>query len=269
MDSLFLTLAFEGHLPPWIAVLVIARDLLIVAGHPGAALPRRRAFASSRCCSARSPPSCRSSSAAPCCCSCLCCPACWSVIQPLVVVTAVSVLASAAAYVQSAARIWVLRTRAAVTRRAVVRGRAACPARRASLCWTCRTPTATGSPISCPPPPTARRSTPCWAGRLAGACLPADRARRLRQEPSGQDLGASAPVRVVLRGSELWEPAEPLRQARHAPPASSTMPTRRRRRCSCSISGIGWPSAAAACCSPRDRPSPAGTCACPTCARGC
>ena len=32
MDSLFLTLAFEGHLPPWLAVLVISRDLLIVAG---------------------------------------------------------------------------------------------------------------------------------------------------------------------------------------------------------------------------------------------
>ena len=32
MDSLFLTLAFEGHLPDWIALLVIGRDLLIVGG---------------------------------------------------------------------------------------------------------------------------------------------------------------------------------------------------------------------------------------------
>jgi cardiolipin synthase len=32
MDSLFLTLAFEGHLPAWLALLVIGRDLLMVAG---------------------------------------------------------------------------------------------------------------------------------------------------------------------------------------------------------------------------------------------
>ena len=32
MDSLFLTLAFEGHLPGWVAMLVIGRDLLIVGG---------------------------------------------------------------------------------------------------------------------------------------------------------------------------------------------------------------------------------------------
>ena len=32
MDSLFLALAFAGHLPMWIAGLVIARDLLMVAG---------------------------------------------------------------------------------------------------------------------------------------------------------------------------------------------------------------------------------------------
>lgn len=32
MDSLFLTLAFGGHLPPWIALLVIGRDLLMVLG---------------------------------------------------------------------------------------------------------------------------------------------------------------------------------------------------------------------------------------------
>ena len=32
MDSLFLTLAFDAHLPAWIALLVIGRDLLMVAG---------------------------------------------------------------------------------------------------------------------------------------------------------------------------------------------------------------------------------------------
>ena len=32
MDSLFLTLAFAGHLPVWLACLVIGRDLLIVLG---------------------------------------------------------------------------------------------------------------------------------------------------------------------------------------------------------------------------------------------
>jgi cardiolipin synthase (CMP-forming) len=32
MDSLFLTLAFAGHLPAWLALLVIGRDLLMVAG---------------------------------------------------------------------------------------------------------------------------------------------------------------------------------------------------------------------------------------------
>jgi cardiolipin synthase len=32
MDSLFLTLAFEGHLPAWLALLVIGRDLLMVLG---------------------------------------------------------------------------------------------------------------------------------------------------------------------------------------------------------------------------------------------
>ena len=107
MDSLFLTLAFEGHLPPWIAVLVIARDLLIVAGtlalrylagrfrvEPlflgkistfmqimlgGAVLLQLSVL-----------------------------PGLLGLIQPLVIVTAVTVVASAAAYVQSAGRIWVL-----------------------------------------------------------------------------------------------------------------------------------------------------------------
>ena len=32
MDSLFLTLAFAGHLPAWLALLVIGRDVLIVLG---------------------------------------------------------------------------------------------------------------------------------------------------------------------------------------------------------------------------------------------
>lgn len=32
MASLFLTLAFEGHLPAWLVLLVIGRDLLIVSG---------------------------------------------------------------------------------------------------------------------------------------------------------------------------------------------------------------------------------------------
>ena len=32
MDSLFLTLAFAGHLPAWLAFLVIGRDLLMVFG---------------------------------------------------------------------------------------------------------------------------------------------------------------------------------------------------------------------------------------------
>ena len=32
MDSLFLTLAFAGHLPVWLALLVIGRDVLIVLG---------------------------------------------------------------------------------------------------------------------------------------------------------------------------------------------------------------------------------------------
>jgi cardiolipin synthase (CMP-forming) len=32
MDSLFLTLAFGGHLPAWLALLVIGRDLLMVFG---------------------------------------------------------------------------------------------------------------------------------------------------------------------------------------------------------------------------------------------
>ncbi len=107
MDSLFLTLAFEGHLPPWVAVLVIARDLLIVAGtlalrylagrfrvEPlflgkvstfmqivlgGAVLLQLSVL-----------------------------PGLKGWIQPLVVVTALTVVASAAAYVQSAGRIWVL-----------------------------------------------------------------------------------------------------------------------------------------------------------------
>lgn len=107
MDSLFLTLAFEGHLPPWIAGLVIARDLLIVAGtlalrwlagrfrvEPlflgkvstfmqivlGAAVLLQLSML----------------------------PGLRFLIEPLILLTALTVLASAAAYVQSAGRIWVL-----------------------------------------------------------------------------------------------------------------------------------------------------------------
>jgi cardiolipin synthase len=107
MDSLFLTLAFEGHLPPWIAVLVISRDLLIVAGtltlrylagrfrvEPlflgkvstfmqivlgGAVLLQLSIL-----------------------------PWLSPVVQPLLVLTALTVLGSAAAYVHAAGRIWVL-----------------------------------------------------------------------------------------------------------------------------------------------------------------
>ena len=107
MDSLFLTLAFDGHLPPWLAVLVIARDLLIVAGtlalrylagrfrvEPlllgklstfmqivlgGAVLLQLSVW-----------------------------PGLASLVPSLVVLTALTVLASAAVYVQSAGRIWVL-----------------------------------------------------------------------------------------------------------------------------------------------------------------
>ncbi len=107
MDSLFLTLAFGGYLPPWIAVLVISRDLLIVAGtlalrylagrfrvEPlllgkvstfmqivlgGAVLLQLSVL-----------------------------PGLQVWIRPLAVATALAVAASAAAYVQSAGRIWIL-----------------------------------------------------------------------------------------------------------------------------------------------------------------
>ena len=107
MDSLFITLALEGHLPPWIALLVLARDLLIVAGtlalrylagrfrvEPlflgkvstfmqivlGAAVLLQLSVL----------------------------PALAGWIQPLVLMTALTVVASAVAYVHAAGRIWVL-----------------------------------------------------------------------------------------------------------------------------------------------------------------
>jgi cardiolipin synthase len=107
MDSLFLTLAFEGHLPAWIALLVIARDLLIVTGtlalrymagrfrvEPlflgklatlmqiflGGAVLLQLSYL----------------------------PALGQWLHPLQILTAMTLVASAAAYVQAAGRIWVL-----------------------------------------------------------------------------------------------------------------------------------------------------------------
>jgi cardiolipin synthase (CMP-forming) len=107
MDSLFLTLAFGGHLPGWIVLLTIGRDLLIVAGtlalrvvagrfrvEPlllgklstflqvalgGVVLARLSVL-----------------------------PAAGEWVLPLMLVTAVFVVASAVAYVRAATRIWAL-----------------------------------------------------------------------------------------------------------------------------------------------------------------
>jgi cardiolipin synthase len=107
MASLFLTLVLEGHLPAWIVLLVIGRDLLIVLGtlalrlfvgrfrvEPlligklstflqlvlgGAVLAQLSVL-----------------------------PAIQDLVYPLLVATAALVVASAAAYVHSAARIWTL-----------------------------------------------------------------------------------------------------------------------------------------------------------------
>ena len=270
MDSLFLTLAFEGHLPPWIAGLVIARDLLIVAGtlalrylagrfrvEPlllgkvstfmqivlgGAVLLQLSVL-----------------------------PGLLAWLQPLVVVTAVSVR-GLGRRLRSVGGADLGRWHACRgDRRAVGRGRATSRRRRASWCWTCPTPRARGSRTSCPRASNREALDAVLAlARLAGARLPADR-----------------PARPAARRhlARIWARAGRCRVPARAPSCGS-----RRSRCggsaraACVVDDADEPAAGGAAVPSlepdgrarrqpapdrRSRRSPAGACACPICARGC
>ena len=228
MDSLFLTLAFEGHLPPWIAVLVIARDLLIVAG----TLALRYLAGRFR-------------------------------VEPLFlgkISTFMQIVLGGAVLLQLSvlpgllgcdpaagdrhrrdrawprplptcsrpARIWVAGTRAAVTRRAR-RRRPGEPA-PAPCQLVLDLPHAAGDGLTDFMPAASNREAldavlgwPAWPAHG----LSADRARRPAARATWPRSGRERAGAVFLRGPELWEPAEPLRRLGRPPrPASSTMPTR-------------------------------------------
>jgi cardiolipin synthase (CMP-forming) len=107
MDSLFITLALEGHLPPWVALLVLARDLLIVAGTLALRYLAGR-FRVEPLFLGKVSTFMQIVLGAAVLLQLSALPALAAWIQPLVLTTALTVVASAVAYVQAAGRIWVL-----------------------------------------------------------------------------------------------------------------------------------------------------------------
>ena len=240
-----LTLALEGHLPAWIAVLVIARDLLIVAGtlalrllagrfrvEPLFLVGKLSTFMQIVLGGAVLAELSVLPGLAP-----------W--LQPLLIVTALLVVASAAGLCPGGGADLVLARVAAVTAHGARRQPTPRPRRRrASSCSTCRTRSAR-SLTDFMPAASNRGGARRRAGlaRLAGARLPADRPDRQRQDPPRQDLGAARrapcparPRALGARGAAAAAPATP-------PPAWSTTPRSWPRRRCCSTCATGWSSA--------------------------
>ena len=107
MDSLFLTLAFEGHLPVWVAALVIGRDLLIVGGTLFLRLAAGR-FRIEPLLLGKISTFLQIALGCAVLAQLSVLPGLEPWVQPLTIVTGLMVIASALAYVHAATRIWSL-----------------------------------------------------------------------------------------------------------------------------------------------------------------
>lgn len=107
MDSLFLTLAFEGHLPTWLALLVIGRDLLMVLGTLALRMLAGR-FRVEPLLVGKLSTFFQIMLGGTVLVGLSVLPGLMGWVQPLLIVTAGLVVASALSYVQAATRIWAL-----------------------------------------------------------------------------------------------------------------------------------------------------------------
>jgi cardiolipin synthase (CMP-forming) len=107
MDSLFLTLAFEGHLPAWVSMLVIGRDILIVGGTLFLRMVAGR-FRVEPLLLGKASTFLQIALGGAVLAQLSVLPGLEPWLQPLVIVTSLVVIASAVAYVLAAGRIWSL-----------------------------------------------------------------------------------------------------------------------------------------------------------------